>query len=173
MPGQPGHQDRVQPGHVDAELQRGGGGQAGDLAGPQRFFQRPPLLRQVAGPVGGDSLGQVSRACLGQLAPGRLRHRLGAAPGPDERQRRHVAADQVGQQLGGLGGGGPPDRGAGLAARTGERRLPQREGQRGARRAVGADRLRRCRPVSRSPQRAGSLMVAEARTNTGSLALWW
>ena len=59
-------------------------------AGPQRLLQGAALLRQVAGPVGRDPVGQVSRARLGQLPPRRLRHRLRPAPGSHERQCRHL-----------------------------------------------------------------------------------
>ena len=136
--GPSGHQHRVQPGHVHAELQRGRRGQPGDLAGPQGVLQRAALVGQVTGPVGGHPLGQISRARLGQLPPRGLRYRLRAAPRAHEHQRRHVAAHQLSQQLGSLGSGGPPDRGASLTARAGQRRLPQRECQRRARRAVGS-----------------------------------
>ena len=118
-------------------------------------LQRPPLLRQVAGPVGGDPVGQVGGAGLGQAAPGGQRDRLGAAPGPDERQRGHAVDDQVGQQPGGLGGGGcaaparPPRRARWSAAAPTARRSA---GPRGAPSAVTATASR---PVSSRAQSAG------------------
>ncbi len=66
-----------------------------------------------------------------QQSPGLLRHRLRAAPGAHERQGAGTAFHQVGQQARGVGGGGPPQRGAVLAGALGQRRLPQCE--RGAR----------------------------------------
>ncbi len=132
-------QHRVQAGDVDPQLERGGGGQPHQPPVADRGLQVPPVLGQVTGPVRGH-LG------LGRLVPAQRpargqRDRLGAAPGPDEGQRRHVLADQPGQQVGGLRGRGAAQPGADLAARAGQRRLPQRERQRPARRAVLGDFL--------------------------------
>ena len=54
MPGIAGQHGGVQPGDVDAELQRVGRGHAQQFAGAQGALQFPALLRQVAAPVGGD-----------------------------------------------------------------------------------------------------------------------
>ena len=77
------------------------------------------------------------RAPRGFEGPARgQRDRLGAAPGPDEGERLDVLPDQPPEQVGRLRGGGAAQPGARLAAGFGQRRFPQREGQRPARRAV-------------------------------------
>ena len=141
MPGPAGDEDRVQAADIDAELERGGGGYSGQPAGAQLFLELAPVLRQVAGPVRRYPPGQV--AGLGQRPPRAHRHRLGRAPGAHEGHRGHVLRHQVGQQPGRFGGGCPPQPRARRAAQRGERRLPQGERNRPARRRVGVDLLGR------------------------------
>ena len=59
----------------------------------------------------------------------------------DEGEGRDVLPDQAGQQVSGLRGRCPAQSGPGLAARVGQRRLPQRERDRPARRPVLGDLL--------------------------------
>ena len=144
-----GDQHGVQAGDVDPELERGGGGQPDQPPVGQGRLQPAPVLGQVAGavrrhlrlggpppgcpPLGGPPLGwrrRLQRPARGQ------RDRLGAAPGPDEGQRLDVLLDQPAEQVSRLGGGGSAQPGARLAAGLGQRRFPQGEGQRPARRAV-------------------------------------
>ena len=135
-PGPARDEHRVQAADVHAQLQGGGGGQAGDVPVAQRLLQRPPVLAQVTGPVGRDPLAVAGRSRLAQRPARAQGDGLGAAPGPGERQHRDRLGHQVGQQGGGLTGGAAPHRRAGLAAGAGERRLPQAEGDRPARRGV-------------------------------------
>ena len=100
-----GDEHGVQPGDVDAELQRVGGGQPEQLAGvqgraPGRAAPRADSRR------GRRRRAQVSVAVDG--APSRswaMREiELGAAPGADEGDRAHALHREVGEQFGGLGG---------------------------------------------------------------------
>ena len=128
----------VEAGDVDTQLQRVGGGEPDEFPRPQRLLQRAPLLRQVPGAVGGDPGRQVGRD-LGEGALGAERDGLGAAPRPYEGQRLEVLDDEVGEQVGGLGGGGAAHGGVVFAAQLGQRRLPERERRRAARRGVVGD----------------------------------
>ena len=79
-----------------------------------------------------------------------------------------IALDhEVGEQVGGLGGGAAPGRRALLAGHLGERRLPQRQRALAPRRAVVGHRgdVEPGQPAARTP--AGSATVAEASTNVG------
>ncbi|NJP74042.1 flp pilus-assembly TadE/G-like family protein [Streptomyces sp. C1-2] len=123
-----GDQHGVEAGDVDAQLQGGGGGEAEEFAGVQRAFQGAAFLGEVAAAVGGDTPGERA-VDLGQPLLGDERDQLGTAPGADEGDRAHVLHDEVGQQIGGLGGGGAADGGALLAVQLGERGLPEGEHQ--------------------------------------------
>ncbi len=113
--GEAGHQHRVEAGDVDAELEGVGGRE------PDQLARTAAPARARAGPRAGSRRGRPrpgrrsSGATSREQPAGGQRDRLGAAPGPDERQRAHALDDQVGQQVGGLGGRGPPDRRAVLA----------------------------------------------------------
>ena len=124
--GEAGHQHGVEAADVDAELEGVGRRQPEQLARAQRLLERAALLGQVAAAVGRDPAGQ-RRVDLGEQLGGGQRHLLGAAPRPDEGQGADALGDQVGEQVGGLGGGGAAHRRAVLAGVGGERRLPQRE----------------------------------------------
>ena len=136
-----GEHDGVEAGDVDAELQGVRRGHPEQVPGREGPLQLPPLLRQVAAAVGVHPPHQVVATAVVQQPPGLVGHRLRAAPGPHERQRAGAAFHQVGQQAGGVGGRGPPQRGAVLAGALGQRRLPQRERGAGPRGAVLGDRL--------------------------------
>ena len=126
-PGEAGHQHGVQAADVDAELERVGGGQPDQPSAAQVLLDGPALLGEVAPAVRRD-LARQRRVHLRQQ-PGRgHRDLLGPAPRADEGERPHVLGDQVGEQVGRLGGRGAPDRSAVLAHPRGEGRLP--EGQR-------------------------------------------
>ena len=59
------HADRrVERADVDAELERVGGHHAEQLALEQLVLELAPLLRRVAGAVGGDPVGQVAAAAV-------------------------------------------------------------------------------------------------------------
>ncbi len=138
-PGEPRHQYGVEAADVDAELESVGRGQSDELPGAQVRLQRPAFLREVATAVGGHPP-RERRVDLGQEPGSGHGHLLGAAAGPDERQRPHVLGHQVGEQVGGLGRGGAADRCAVLAGPGGEGRLPQRQRHLAARRGVPGDR---------------------------------
>ena len=138
--GEAGQHHGVQTGDVDAEFKRVGRGDAEQRPVRERGLQSAALLRQVARPVRGDPAGELGRDAR-QVPPGGEREHLRSAPGPDEGQRASVLDDQVGEQPGGLGAGRAPHRRSVLAARLGQRRLPQRERRRAAGRRVVGDLL--------------------------------
>ena len=123
-------QHRVQPGQVDAQLQRVGRGEAEQVAAEQRLLQRAPLLPQVAAAVGGHPVPQLR----GDLGEQRARADRGHDSAPRrERTNASVRAPSTTRSA-------SRSRGLG-AARTGgpgapfsptelgqQRRLPQREG---------------------------------------------
>jgi hypothetical protein len=121
-----GHQHGVEAADVDAELQRVGGRQPGQLAGPELALQLAAFLGQVAAPVGRDLRRQRRIDLREELARGE-RDLLGAPAGPDEGQGPDVLGDEVGEQVGGLGRRGSAQRSAVLAGELGERRLPHRQ----------------------------------------------
>ena len=83
-----GHQHRVQPRNIDAELQSRRAGDAQELAGAQGFFEGPALFRQVARAVGRDPLRQAGIHFVEEpLRDGR--NRLGAPPRLDEGDGPH------------------------------------------------------------------------------------
>ena len=106
------------------------------VAAGQRPLQLPPLLGQVAAAVGVHPPHEVLPAAVAQQPAGLVGDGLGAAPGAHERQRAGTALHEVGQQPGGVGGGGPAQRRAVLAGALGQRRLPQGEGRPRPRRPV-------------------------------------
>ena len=73
-----GHDDRVQPGDVDAQLQCGGAGQAQQLAVAESAFELAALLGGVPGPVRGDAVGQAGLDLI-EVALGLLREDFYAA----------------------------------------------------------------------------------------------
>ena len=163
-----GDEDGVEPGDVDAEFEGGGGGEAEELAGVQGAFQGAALLGEVAAAVGGDAPGEGA-VDLGEAFLGDHRDQLGAAPGAYEGDRADALDGEVGQQVGGLGGGGTADGRALLAVQLGQRGLPEGEDQLAAR----ARRRRRPRSTGQAGEAArrptaGSAAVAEARRKTGS-----
>ena len=137
--GEARHHHGVEPADVDAELERVGGGQPGELAGAQGPLDRAAFLGEVAAAVGRDLAGQ-RRVDVGEQVGRGQRNVLGPAPRPDEGERAHALEDQVGQQVGGLGRGGAAHGRAVLAGVGRERRLPERDRDLAARRGVVDDR---------------------------------
>jgi hypothetical protein len=135
-----GEQDGVEPGDVHAEFQRRGGRQPQQLPGVQGALQVPAFLGQVAAPVGGHAAGQVAVGG-GQPLLGDHGDQFGGGPGADEGDRADMGSGQIGEQFGGLGGGGAAHGGAAFAAGLGQRRLPQGEDQLAPGRGVLGDLL--------------------------------
>ena len=113
-------QDEVDGAHVDAELERGGRDEAGQLAGLQQLLDDEALLARERAVMGArdvarsDALGEVG---VGELVEAQ-RQALGAAAGVDEDDRRAVLLDELED----LGVDRRPDRAS--------RRLVARPGQR-------------------------------------------
>ena len=133
-----GDEHGVEAGDVHAQFERGGGGQAEQLAVVQRAFEGAALLGQVAAAVGGDPVRQRA-VDLREPFLGDQGDQFGAAPGAYEGDGAHALDGEVGEQVGGLRGGGPADGRALFAVQFGQRRLPQREDQLAARRGVLRD----------------------------------
>ena len=134
----------------------------------QRALERAALLGQVAGAVGGDPAGQLPAPTSASARRAAQRHRLGAAPRPDEREGAHAVDDQVGEQVGGLGVADRRTGRAVLAAdgsvSSGGSHSTNAAAPRGEASSVTAATSR---PVSRRRDTAGSATVAEASTKTG------
>ena len=131
-----GHADgRVELAHVDAELERVGGHHGEQLPLRQAALDLAPLHRGVAGPVGGDPLGEVRAAAALEPRAGEALDQLDAAARLEEADRAHLALHERGEQVGGLG-----ERGRAAAEPlVDERRVPHRDVALGARRAVAVD----------------------------------
>ena len=133
-------QRRVQPAHVDPQLQRGGRRHAQQPAAEQLPLDAPALLRQVAGPIRRDAFRQPGRRLV---APQRVasiaQQQFGDDARSGERDGAHSRADQRREQLAGFMVGAAP---GGVAAIE-KRRIPQRKGSRPVRRAVIGDHDRR------------------------------
>jgi hypothetical protein len=118
----------VQTGDVEAEFQGVGRGEAEEFTRVEGAFQRAALLGEVAAAIGRHPPGQRA-VDLGQPLLRDHRDQLRAAPGAHEGDRAHPLHGEVGEQVGGLGGGRAADRRALLALQFGQRRLPEREHQ--------------------------------------------
>ena len=94
----------------------------------QGALQGPALLGEVTAAVCRDPPGQGA-VDLGQAFLGDHRDQLRAAPGAYEGDRAHALHREVGEQVGGFGGGRAADRRALLALQFGQRRFPQGEHQ--------------------------------------------
>ncbi len=126
--GEAGHDHGVQPGDVDAQLQRVRGRHAQEVTADQGGLQRPPLLRQVAAPVGRHP-GHQRRLHLGEHPLRTERRQLRTATRTDEGQRARTFDDEVRQHPRRLRARGSPHRRAVLARQLVEQgRLPQRDG---------------------------------------------
>src|SRR5215207_1963286 len=87
---------------------------------------RSPLLREIAAAIGCDASGQLRVDLVESPLCSRC-HGLGAASRSYERERSHLADDEIRQQLTGLGRGRAAYRGLGLVMPGQERRLPERD----------------------------------------------
>ncbi len=126
--GEPVEDHRVEPADVDAELEGGGGHHRGQLAGEQLVLDGPPLLGEVAAPVGAHPGGQAAGQAAAHLRGDGLRGP--AAPG--ERERGVPRVDQPRGDRRRLAVGRRP----GPRAAVEQGRLPQRDRARRARGAV-------------------------------------
>ncbi len=133
-----GEEHRVEAVHVDAELEGVRGCQTDQPPRAQVGLDRATLLGKIAAAVRRHP-GRQRRVDLGDEPAGGGRHLLDPASGPDEGERADILDDQVGEQVGRLGGGGPAHRRAALAEVGDERRLPQRQRDLAARGVVAAD----------------------------------
>ncbi len=130
--GEPVEDHSVEPADVDAELEGGGGHHRGQLAGEQLVLDGPPLLGEVAAPVGAHPGGQGA----GQAAAHLRGDGLGGPAAAGERERGVPRVDQPrGDRRRLAVGRGPSPRAA-----VEQRRLPQRDRARRARGAVVEDR---------------------------------
>ena len=94
---------------------------------------------RVAGAVGGDPVGEVAPAALGQGVSREALDQLDPAAAADEADRPRAGQGQLDQHVGGLGEGGA----AGARRPVDQRRVPDRDPPRGARGAVGVDQVER------------------------------
>ena len=162
--------DRVEPGDVDAELERVGAGQAQQVTVAQTLLELAALLGQVAAAIGRDPRHQLG-VDLGEPALCGRRHRLGATAGAYERQGADLADHQIGEQLAGLGVGRPAYDSSVASPLTGSR--PGRSG--GSHSAIvwaacgdaSSVTGTTSSPVSRPANTSGSATVADDSTNDG------
>ena len=168
-----GEQHRVQPGHVDAELQRVGGGQAEQRAVEQRLLQGAPLLAQVAGPVGGHPVAELGHRLV-QRPAGRA-----SATTSAPRRERTKASVRTPSATASASRSAVSIAAAGRAGSGRRRRRPvgpwpgssggsQSANGRPPRAAARRPRSRRVtgRPVSRAAAAPGRPAVAEAEDRT-------
>jgi len=120
--------DRVEPAHVDAELERIRGRDAEQSPAREIELDLAPLGREIAGAIRRYSVAQPGLHVF-ELRAGVLRDQLCAAPAARERERRVTGADEAREELGGL------DVGRAACARVlvEQRTLPAREHALGAR----------------------------------------
>ncbi len=118
----------VQAGDVEAEFQGVRRREAEEFTGVQGTFQGATFLGEVAAAVRRHAPGQRA-VDLGQTFLGDHRDQLGATPGAYEGDGAHPLHGEVGEQVGGLGGGRAADRRALLALQLGQRRFPEGEHQ--------------------------------------------
>ncbi len=125
----------VERADVDPQLQRVGGHDAEQLALDEPALQLAPLLRRVAGAVGRDPRGQLAAPGVLQRELREARDQLDRLARLHEHDRARAVADQLGQQVGGLGQRGAARR----ELLIDDRRVPHRHGPLRARRAVALD----------------------------------
>ena len=100
-------QRRVQPAHVDAQFQRGGGRDAQQPAAEQLALDAPALLRQITGPIGRHALHQV-RGDLAQPFAGVAQQQLRHDARPGERNRAGPLSHERDEQIARLAVGAAP-----------------------------------------------------------------
>lgn len=161
-----GDDDGIQAGDVDAEFEGGGGGQSEQFPGMQGALQGPAFLGEVAPAVGGDP-GRQRAVHLGEAFLRDDGDQLGATPGTHEGDRADALDGEIGEEVGGLGGGGAADGGALLAVQFGQggshsAKTSSPRGEESSATSLTG------RPVRRPAATEGSAAVAEARRKTGS-----
>ena len=124
-------QSGVQMAHVNAQLQRRGGGHRQQVAAEKFLLDLPPLPRQIAGAVGLDPTNQLRRGLL-QRFSGVAQDQLGHAAGAGETDAAHALLHQFHEERCGLGVGAA----AGRARPIHEGRIPEREVPRAVGRAI-------------------------------------
>jgi hypothetical protein len=131
-----GHDERgIECPDIDAEFERVGCDDRRELAGAQPSLDLPPLRRRVAGPVGGDGVGELPGAEALQLRRDEPREQLDALARAHEADRPGALADQSRQQLGRLA-----ERGAANSERRVDQRgVPDRDPPPRRRRGVAVD----------------------------------
>ena len=155
--GVPGDHDRVEPAHVDPELERVRGHDAAEPTLLQPPLDCPPLLREVPGPVGRDEV----RFRDGLAGPGP--DQLGALPGGGEAEGLEAVLDAVdeeplrlGERRPLSGGGGVVEHElAGALRRPALRRPARRAARSGSRRTPPGSRASRSRGRRPGRRRGG------------------
>ena len=94
---------RVERADVDAELQRVGRDDAEQLAVHEPALELATLLRGVAGAVGRDPLAELGPPAVLERELRELRHQLDGLARLHEHDRARALADELGEQVGGLG----------------------------------------------------------------------
>jgi hypothetical protein len=136
--GEPDADDRVEPGHVDAELESIGACEPEQVAVAEPLLELAPLLGQIAAAVGRHRTNE-GRVHVVESSLRSGRHRLGATPRPHEHQRSGAADHQVGEDLGCLGVRRAANRRLGRMRRAHQWRFPQGDGAGRVRRRVIGD----------------------------------
>lgn len=188
-PRPPRDEHRVEAGDVHAELERVRRRERAQRTGPDRVLERSSFLGQVPAAVGLDR-GAQRRVGVGDVLARGGRDRLRRPARARERQRPAAVHDEVGQEVGDLGGrraarpglrfarGRPRvlvrqqrgPRSARVRAVAGQLgRLPQHHGLASAGEASWVTDSTSCgsTPSRRAALAAGSAVVAEASTNVG------
>ena len=100
-----GHDNRIQPGDVNAQLQRGGAGQAQQLAVAEPAFELAAFFGGVSGPVCSDAVSETGLNLV-EVALGLLREDFYAAARTGKNQGAGSGKYQVGEHLRALLHGG-------------------------------------------------------------------
>ena len=135
--------DGVKSADVDAEFERIRRGDAEQVPVAKVAFESATLLWEVAPSVGGDAINERF-VDFAHLITREHRHRLCAATRVDEREGAYLRADEVGEEIGGLGDRGSTRLALALVRYDRAeylRRLPQHCGHGPARRTIIGDRL--------------------------------
>jgi hypothetical protein len=161
-----GDADRgVERADVDAQLQRVRGDHPEQLAVDQPALQLAPLLGRVAGAVGSDPLRELAAARVLERELREARDQLDRLARLHEHDRARAPADELGEQVGGLG----QRRAARGELLVDDRRVPHRDRLLRARRAVALDHRHLGQPGQPLGQLAGLAIVALASRKRGSV----
>jgi hypothetical protein len=133
--GKSGADRRVEIADVDPQLERVGRDDREQVSRGEPGLDLAALLRRVARPVRRDPLGELRPAELLEPHPGEALDQLDPPPAAQEADRSHPLADQIGQQLRGLGQHRAPGHRPGVD----DRRVPHPDAARRSRGAIGVD----------------------------------